>query len=168
MGRSSSTASSPTVCGTKLNAYPPVRVATHHYASSETTLADSLPSSPQYQPPPYADEAQSWPPEYHDEFLEREKRHWEPLPKKTLVVRLCTSVFIAFIVCLIVAAVSTEHIYALDPNLDRDGSDDKVGDGKGHNNGLQQHREADRYECCYIQLPIHWGLCQQRKGKVQQ
>ncbi|TQW06350.1 hypothetical protein IF2G_05772 [Cordyceps javanica] len=105
MGRSSSTASSPTVCGTRLGAYPGVRVVSDHYASSDTTLAESLPPSPRNQPPPYGDDAVAWPPQYHDDLIEREKRHGEPLPRNTLIIRLCTSIFIAFIVCLIVAAV---------------------------------------------------------------
>ncbi len=104
--RSSSTATSPTIFGTRLGPYPPVRVATHHYACSDTTLADSLPSSPRNQPPPYGDEAALLsPPQYQDDTFGREKRYAEPLPKKTLIIRMFTSIFIAFIVCLIVAAV---------------------------------------------------------------
>lgn len=106
MSQSSSAASSPTVCSTKMGAYPPVRVATHHYyASCDSTLAGSLPPSPRNQPPPYGDDALPSPPQYHDDTFEREKRHGDPLPRRTVIIRLCTSIFIAFIVCLVVAAV---------------------------------------------------------------
>ncbi|KAM3458529.1 hypothetical protein MY3296_000287 [Beauveria thailandica] len=104
MGRSYSAASSPPVSGTRLGAWPQARVATHHYASSDTTLAESTPPSPRNQPPPYRDEALTSPPYYQDDVFGRGKKHGE-LPKKTLVIRLCTSIFIAFLVCLIVAAV---------------------------------------------------------------
>ncbi|KAJ2967309.1 hypothetical protein NQ176_g9724 [Zarea fungicola] len=103
MGRPSPVTSPITGTDTRLRVYPQVRVTTN-YASSETTLAESLPPSPN-QPPPYGDEALPSPPQYLEEGRGQEKKHGPPLPKKTLIIRLCTSIFIAFIVCLIVAAV---------------------------------------------------------------
>lgn len=126
MGRRSS-ASSPTGSGTRLDVYPKVR---SNYASSDTTLAVSEPSSPaslRNNPPPYGDEAAlSSPPQYanendDEESASREKRVVNQLPKKTLIIRLFTSIFIAFIVCLIVAAVV----------------------GRIHDESVRKHKEAE-------------------------
>ncbi|KAJ3487377.1 hypothetical protein NLG97_g6428 [Lecanicillium saksenae] len=171
MGRSPSAASSPTVSGTRLAPYPQARLATH-YASSDTTLAESLPPSPRgHQPPPYGDEALLSPPLYQEDTLEPEKRHGQPLPKKTLITRLLTSIFIAFIVCLIVAAVvgrihDTSLRHKQDAQESATHKPAKHSHGFNYNTGRElhnhlsyQHREAVWYNCFDIQLSIYYAFC---------
>jgi hypothetical protein len=101
-------------CNGRLAPYPHVRVPPSvTYASSDSTLADSCypgspsshasPTSSRNYPPPYPDDGA--PPSYQEETCAGGKSRRQPLPKKTLIIRLFTSIFIAVIVCLIVAAV---------------------------------------------------------------
>ena len=89
--------------------YPDSRTSTSAgYASSDTTLADSVPSSPRNQPPPYGfgDGGESaQPPQYEEETASVAKTDAKKRLKKKLVIRLMTSILITVIVCLIVAAV---------------------------------------------------------------
>lgn len=88
---------------------PPVRYPTSRISATEdayrtsndTTLAESIPSSPR-QPPAYG--AERAPPGYEEEIdpsdiKARRKR------RRTLCIRLMTSIFITVLVSLIVAAV---------------------------------------------------------------
>ena len=101
-------------CNGRLTPYPQVRVPPSvAYASSDSTLEDSCypgspttlvsPASSRYYPPPYR--VDGAPPSYQEETCAGGKSRRQPLPKKTLIIRLFTSIFIAVIVCLIVAAV---------------------------------------------------------------
>ncbi|KAF1732232.1 hypothetical protein CRV24_008426 [Beauveria bassiana] len=163
MGRTYSAASSPPVSGTRLGAWPQARVATHHYASSDTTLAESTPPSPRNQPPPYRDEALTTPPYYQDDVFGRRKKHGE-LPKKTLVIRLCTSIFIAFLVCLIVAAVVGRiHDTQLGKKQD---AQESAAQGPCSTSS-SQNREANRYNYFDLWLPICDNFCYSRTTQVK-
>lgn len=92
--------------------YPP-RIITHDSdnetessfrASDDTTIAESEYISPSLrQPPAYGDEGA--PPRYQEGFNNEEDVKARRKVKKTLCIRLMTSIFITVLVSLIVAAV---------------------------------------------------------------
>lgn len=85
--------------------YPVVRVPSSVYASSDSTLADSLPPSPRTQSP--CDEEHGKVGQHDDgESIKKEKpAEKEPLFKKGSLVKLLASLSVGIIVCLIIAAV---------------------------------------------------------------
>jgi hypothetical protein len=92
-------------------------------ASDDTTLAGSLPPSPR-QPPAYG--AEGAPPKYQeadDPDGERARRKI----RRTLCIRLLTSIFITVLVCLIIAAV-VARIH--DSNINTDWSSNEATSNK--------------------------------------
>ncbi|KAK2598065.1 hypothetical protein QQS21_005776 [Conoideocrella luteorostrata] len=120
-------------------------------ASDDSTLAesDSIPPSPR-QPPAYADEGA--PPQYQEEHnLDDVKARREA--KKTLCIRLLTSVFITVLVSLIVAAVVAR---VHDSQINTNWSSNQAAPSRNHTaNGTSFTMDSSKKSTSAKQVMVH-------------